>query len=249
MGREGNQGRALTAAERAAIDRWRPEGSLKNRTVASVVAKLSRLLMQGLNQVVMHNPEAFRKARSGGRGLLSFSNHVSLFDDPLLTACISETQWASLRWIAADAMNFFGSWSKAAVFNGGKCVPIVRGAGVTQPGMTFLAEKLAEGDWVHVFPEGGRTRHVGGRLQLPFKRGMAELITSARPLVVPFHHSGMEQVLPIGHRLPSINKRVELRFGQVTNTADGLADQPVDAVTRWAEDQLGGLERLAHGET
>ena len=34
MGREGKRVRALTPAERAAIARWWPEATLKNRTVA-----------------------------------------------------------------------------------------------------------------------------------------------------------------------------------------------------------------------
>ena len=245
MSQDANQRRVLTASDQAAIARWRPEVSLKNRVLAVAVGGLSRVLMQRLNRVVMCDPERFWNARASGRGLLSFSNHVSLFDDPLLTACMSGTEWTSLRWIAADAHNFFGSWTKAAVFNAGKCVPIVRGGGVAQPGMTFLAQKLAEGDWVHVFPEGGRTRHAEGRLRLPFKRGMAELITTARPLVIPFHHRGMRHILPIGRRVPSIGKQVDVRFGVTVDAAGGWGDQSIEAITSWAEQQLTALEARA----
>ena len=93
--------------------------------------------------------------RDRQRGLLSFSNHVSLFDDPLLIANLGTTRYGDVRWIPADHLNFFGNAMKGLVFSAGKCVPIIRGGGLEQQGMTFLSERLKAGDWVHIFPEGG----------------------------------------------------------------------------------------------
>lgn len=204
--------------------------------------------MQVLNRVEVRDRahlEAARAAQREGQGLLTFSNHVGLFDDPWLLACFAGPDWNRLRWMPADANNFFGTPLKARVFNAGKAVPLVRGAGLDQPGMDFLQERLQQGEWVHLFPEGGRSRDPQGRLRTPFKGGLAHLVRSAQPLVLPFHHRGMQAILPIGARVPRVGKRVVVRFGSLTTSAEGLASLEPAAITTWAEDQLLQLERDA----
>jgi monolysocardiolipin acyltransferase len=182
-------------------------------------------------------------SRVEGRGLLTFANHTSLFDDPLVTSCLVDGDWQSVRWIAADALNFFGGPLRAAIFNAGKCVPIVRGAGVDQPGMHFLAERLDAGDWVHIFPEGGRSRDPEGRLQTPLKAGFAELVQAASPIVLAFHHVGMDRVLPIGSWVPRVGKAVTVRFGEPVDSRTELSSRSIAEITAWATEQLLTLER------
>lgn len=232
----------------AAVDRFDPEPTRARQLAARAVAATSRVIMQRLNEVRVLGAERLEAARAlqqPGSGLLTYSNHVSLFDDPLLLACFSGPEWTSLRWVAADALNFFGSPAKARVFNAGKAVPIIRGEGLDQPGMHFLAERLRAGEWVHVFPEGGRSRRAEGRLKLPLKSGLAHLIKQSRPLILAFHHVGMHQVLPIGATLPRRGKSVTVRFGEVEPTEGSLADQSVEQIMAHVTAELLALESSA----
>lgn len=86
-------------------------------------------------------------------------------------------------------------------------LPVERGAGLDQFGMRLARQRLAAGEWVHIFPEGTRSR--GGRM-LPVRKGVGWLVAAAAaqgappPLVLPFVHSGMERVLPKGASLPKL---------------------------------------------
>lgn len=231
----------MNPAEAAAVARFTPEPSLKKRLGTPVVVTACRVLLGGLNRVETRGVEVFREAHASGRPLLTFSNHVSLFDDPWLVATFAPFSWDDNRWCATDALNFFSTPGMARFFSFGRGVPIVRGAGLDQPGFDFLTDRLEEGAWVHIFPEGGRSRDPRN-LRTPLKQGIGHLVERTRPLLLPFHHTGMEDVLPIGARFPKVGQTVRLAFGQVLDSDDGLADQGPEAITQWAEDRLLELE-------
>lgn len=93
-------------------------------------------------------------------------------------------------------------------FRAAKVLPVERGAGMFQQGLAAAEARLAAGDWVHIFPEGTRSRD--GKMG-PVRKGVGRLVAScadARPVIVPFVHSGMEEVLPKGSLLPKANKEV-----------------------------------------
>ena len=193
--------------------------------MAKVVIATSRIVTRRLNRLRIEGAGIFEQAsQRGDRGLLTISNHVSLFDDPLLIANLVHGPYRDARWVGADALNFFGSAPKSWLFTAGKSVPIVRGVGIDQPGMHFLRDALLSGEWVHIFPEGGRTRDPESRMASSFKPGAGWLIAETNPITLPFYHFGMHSVLPVGAVRPRAGQDVRVVFGEA-----------IDCDTHWVE--------------
>ena len=233
---------AVAAPEARAVARWRPARRWYHPALTALVIFGSKAVMRRLNTLTIegrHRLDAL--SDRGGRGLLTFSNHVSMFDDPLLTANFTTSRYDDIRWVASDAINFFGSWWKAWVFTAGRCVPVVRGAGMGQDGFYFLRDKLAEGQWVHIFPEGGRTRDAHALMHTPFKSGIGRLIDEAQPIALPFYHYGMQDVLPVGSVRPRAGNHVTCRFGEATVCGASF----IDHLTRGADDRDERWEMIA----
>lgn len=243
------------AREAKAVARWRPARRWYHPALAAIVIFGSKAIMGRLNTLTIEGRERLDAlSERDGRGLLTFSNHVSMFDDPLLTANFTSARYDHIRWVASDAINFFGSSWKARVFTAGKCVPVVRGAGMGQDGLYFLRDRLAEGAWVHIFPEGGRTRDAHALMRTPFKSGIGRLIDEAHPVALPFYHYGMQDVLPVGSVRPRAGNQVTLRFGEATVCDEAFVNdltRGVDAcdersrwetIANWAYAQLRPLE-------
>ncbi|HEY5625636.1 MAG TPA: lysophospholipid acyltransferase family protein [Dehalococcoidia bacterium] len=246
--------------EQAALARWRPASRWYHPLIGRIVITASRLIMTHLNRLTIEGRERFEAAMErGSRGLLTYSNHVSLFDDPLLTANIVSGPYSQVRWVGADAINFFGSGFKAWLFTAGRSVPIMRGAGLDQPGIDFLRERLREGHWVHLLPEGGRTRDPAALLMSSFKAGIGMLIAETKPLALPFYHYGMHTVLPVGSVTPRARQDVRMIFGDVIDCDDewlsGVAARYGDtgdgpglwrAIAAETHETVARLERQVH---
>lgn len=67
--------------------------------------------------------------------------------------------------------------------------------------MDFMIERLKEGAWVHIFPEGKVNM---GQTRMRLKWGVGRLIYDCpiTPVVLLFYHIGMDSVLP--NKLPYI---------------------------------------------
>lgn len=117
-----------------------------------------------------------RGGRTSNQGLITVSNHRSLFDDPGIISCL-----LPLNIAIQPKFNRWGICSQEYCFNdalpglikgyigAGQVLPICRGAGINQALLLDFARHLANGEWCHVFPEGGvwQWDELGGRRQLP----------------------------------------------------------------------------------
>ena len=216
------------------------------------------------------------KAARNGRGMLTVSNHTSVLDDPMLQAALVgfRPAWNSEnhRWGVCKKSICFKTPFHAAFTGAGKVIPVVVGDGLEQPLFKASARKLADGDWVHIFPEGAcnQTGRVGvgtlrkkmegyvvtrdedlaekiGRL----KWGAGKLVARVAfgesrepPLIVPYYHVGMQDVMP-QRNLPDDNalKHVAPRVGKRVRVVVG---DPVDVSDLIAEyEKKHGPRRLA----
>lgn len=221
---------------------------------------------------------ALERRRHTGQGLVTISNHQSLFDDPLLLASLLGIKDFNVEskcwWSTPCASNFspkgddpkarfvryFSDVSNMVFFSR----PAKKGAVVEVPssyleelikrrninllervmerasdmgmgGESFLRRFLTEGspiqmaplnqmgmieacarvslgDWLHFFPEGGRSRTLDLR---PPKRGPGKVIYhSPQAEVIPFCFCGMQDVMPVKKRLPRPFKRVVVLVGE-----------------------------------
>jgi monolysocardiolipin acyltransferase len=169
-------------------------------------------------------------AREPGRPLITVSNHASTMDDPCLLSAMlpwrffaTEATHGGVRWTLCANDICHQSRLMSDFFLAGKTLPIVRGGGPTQPILSLMVAQLREhGDWLHIFPE-GRVRQ-DGRMN-PLKLGLAHVlcgVADASPIVLPFHHRGMEDVLRVKTVVPRVGNHVHVIIGEPIDMADLL---------------------------
>ncbi|CAG5020097.1 unnamed protein product [Parnassius apollo] len=247
------------------IPRLRNPGRLWNcasSITVAVVGLFSKIIIEFLNKTTVYNREALARAvhRPHGVPLLTVSNHHSCFDDPGLWGVLEARTLASgarMRWALAAHDICFTNALHACFFALGKCVPVVRGAGVYQPAMDFCVERLALGEWVHIFPEG---RVNVEKDHIRFKWGVGRLVAESwargsAPLVVPVWHEGFDRVLPNvePYRL-RLRKRLYLCVGEPIpllpllhrlKSANASEEETRRAITERIQDELYRLRECA----
>lgn len=209
-----------------------------------------------------------KKQKEPRRGMITVSNHRSLFDDPGVISCLLPlhiaTQPRYNRWGICSQEYCFNSALPGLIkgyIGAGQVLPIHRGGGIDQASLYNFAYRLALGGWCHVFPEGGvwQWNELGGRRQLPpnavavsssdivptstsddkqiitattkqrnlphhpskgkLKWGVGKLIAHAPvpPIVIPFAHVGMEQLLPQDVNTGVTKLHIRSLFGTTQN--------------------------------
>ncbi|KAK1582507.1 hypothetical protein Q3G72_015714 [Acer saccharum] len=186
-----------------------------------VLGNVCHVFMNGLNRVQVYGVEKLHEAllnRPKNKPLITVSNHVASVDDPFVIASLLPPRVLldaqNLRWTLCASDRCFKNPVTSAFFRSVKVLPVSRGEGIYQKGMDIALSKLNTGGWVHIFPEGSRSRD-GGKTMGSSKRGVGRLVLDADnvPMVVPFVHSGMQEIMPVGASLPRIGKTVTVVIG------------------------------------
>ncbi|XP_022969536.1 uncharacterized protein LOC111468521 [Cucurbita maxima] len=205
-----------------------------------VLGNVCHVFMHGLNRVQVYGLEKLHKAvlhRPKDQPLVTVSNHVASVDDPFVIAALLPPRVLfdaqNLRWTLCATDRCFSNPVTSAFFSTVKVLPVARGDGIYQKGMDLAISKLNLGGWVHIFPEGSRSRD-GGKTMGSSKRGIGRLILDADtiPTVIPFVHTGMQEIMPIGAKIPKIGKTVTIIIGDPIEFEDLLNSESAQKVSR-----------------
>jgi monolysocardiolipin acyltransferase len=118
--------------------------------------------------------------------------------------------------------------------------------------MRITEEKLNQGEWIHIFPEG--KVYQNGTLKKPLRWGVGKLVETSKvtPWVLPFYHIGMEQVMPLHQHIPRpFGKEIDVLFDKPMIFDDVLKEHRKKGstkeeiyidITKRIEDKLSELE-------
>ena len=211
-----------------------PLGVFSRMATLGVVAGFSKFVVSVMNtattsgyDVLLHH----MTHRVRPTGLVTVSNHSSTFDDPgVLSFLIPWTYFATepshggIRWTMCTSEICAASPAVHAFFTAGKTVPINRGGGLHQATLVTMAHRIAKGDWVHIFPEGKVNPDAKelGRLKWGLGKILCDVDADGAPppVVIPFWHSGMDQVKKYGRWGFSAFNKVHVTVGEPIDFTD-----------------------------
>jgi len=139
------------------------------------------------------------------------SNHMSFIDSIAIPVAAPRPVHFLAKSAYFDGTGMKG-WASREFFTAIGAIPVQRGAG--QAALDALDQQrrlLEEGRTVALYPEG--TRSLDGRLYKG-RTGVAFLALQTGAPVVPVGLIGTDKVMPVGAKMPSVNERITVRFGE-----------------------------------
>lgn len=150
------------------------------------------------------------------------ANHISVLDEPLMWGVIPPSYFLdprTVRWSLGASDILFKNNLYRWFFRQGQTLEVHRGDGIFQASLDEALARLAEGRWVHLFPEGYVNLTRSTRMRR-FKWGVARLVLEApcAPHVVPIWLQGLDQVMPHPRApprwLPRPGADISVTFGE-----------------------------------
>lgn len=214
-----------------------------------VVAPLARLIyrpvVEGRENVPREGP------------VILASNHLSFIDSIAIPVAAPRPVHFLAKSAYFEGTGISG-WMTREFFTAIGAVPVQRGAG--QAALDALDQQralLEAGRAVALYPEG--TRSLDGRLYRG-RTGAAFLALQTGAPVVPVGLIGTAEVMPVGAKMPSLRRRVTVRFGEPLDLSHhgapasgrarrGATDEIMSAIHALTGQELAGVynEAPAHG--
>ncbi|WP_237739451.1 lysophospholipid acyltransferase family protein [Microbacterium yannicii] len=139
------------------------------------------------------------------------SNHLSFIDSIAIPVAAPRP----VHFLAKSSYfegKGIGGWLSKEFFTSIGAIPVHRGAG--QAALDALDQQralLEQGNAVALYPEG--TRSLDGRLYKG-RTGVAFLALQTGAPVVPVGLVGTDLVMPVGAKVPTLNQRISVKFGE-----------------------------------
>eukprot|EP00116_Pleurobrachia_bachei_P011353 sb/3471615/ len=134
------------------------------------------------------------------------------------------TGWDKVRWVpGAHEICFEGHPAKGLFLSLGKTVSCKRGEGIYQPCMEFCVTELDNYTPIHLFVE-GKVNETRELLRIKWGVGRLAMDSCRPPVIIPWVHRGMENVLPLHHTVPKIGNKISVEIGKPLDTAPLLEE-------------------------
>ncbi|CAG7721591.1 unnamed protein product, partial [Allacma fusca] len=231
---------------------------LKSTITCFAVGLWGKSVLCLLNTTKFNNLHVLTDAifrRPPGVPLVTLANHESCVDDPCLIGAVMTNgqllKHSKMRWsLVASDICYRKPWH-GWIMGLGKCPPVVRGDGVYQKAVDFVIDRLNEGGWLHVFPEGkvNMEREELSRLKWGIGRIVADL--ERPPIIIPFWHVGIQNIMP-NYRpyYPRIGKKLFVNIGKpidvsvvLKNVEDKKASEKRKIITDYIQAEMEVLRR------
>jgi len=199
------------------IEQWKiPEETFCFKLTGKILSILTSiavfLIMFVFNRTRYYNTKVIKREKAP---YVFASNHATMFDSGFIDCFIfflkGVKSYKYLPYHTPEYGNFYKNRLLSWYMDRVKCIPVERGRGIDQFSQKLVTEKLIEGNVVHIFPEGTRSRT--GEL-LPGKAGVGKRIFESRVKVIPCYHEGMRDMLPVGTHFPKFGKKVRIIIGE-----------------------------------